>query len=268
MAVKDSFADVYGAPNPAPYYRSYVATRLSIVEYAAALARTVVDLKLADGPVVDLGSGYGALGVLLRTNLDIEGTYATYLGGREPTLPGRVDYVPAIVGVDRSTPALLAAERARFVDRGVTMDLNSPQFDGPEFGPDAFVVCTAVLGYVRPEALRRALDALRPRLAIVTCVTWLASEFSQAFQGRGYEIVKLNRLPLFQRWATTGERSRMATALIEGAHRAECFLLSPGPLPSDALGEQVERVRARRAASAWLAAGRPGGCELLEGPRA
>lgn len=261
MAEKESFADAYEAPDPAAYYRGYAPARLSIVEYAAALAGAAVELGVAGGPVVDMGCGYGTLGLLLRTDLDIHAAYSAYLDGHDPVVAPGSEKAFDIVGVDRSAPALQAARGAGFIDRGKSMDLNAPSFHVPEYGLDSIAVCTAVLGYVHPEALRATLDALRPKLTIVTCVTWLMPTFMQAF-GRRYTIAKLNRRPLFQRWATAGEERRMAGALIEGAHRAECLLLSGEPLPTEALAQALERVRSRRADDSWLAAGRPDGCEL------
>ncbi len=261
MAKKESFADAYSGPDPASYYRRYAPTRLSIVEYAAALVRKAIDLGAASGPVIDLGCGYGTLGLLLRTELDLHSAYMAYLDGQSPVAPANAERSPAIVGVDRSEAAVLAAKDARFIDTGRTTDLNAPDLRDSEYGQDALVACTAVLGYVRPAALRSALDALRPRLAIVTCVTWLMPEFRRAFRD-GYTVTKLNRVPLFQRWATPGEEDRMAGALIEGAHRAECLLLDGDPSCAAAMAQELDRVRARRATDAWLAAGRPGGCEL------
>lgn len=262
MAKKESFADVYCASSPVPYYQRYAPTRLSIVEYAAVLVGAINDLGLADGPVVDLGCGYGTLGVLLRTGLDIEGTYSTYLDARDVRVPAEPSPIPTVVGIDQSASALSAALSAGLIDKAVTMDLNSPRFRPSEFGSQAVAVCTAVLGYVRPSALLATLSAIRPRFAIVTCVTWLASEFVRTFRGQDLTIAKLNRRPLFQRWATPNEESHMAEVLIDSAHRAECFLLSTDPIPVNLLGERIETLRAVRGESAWLAAGRRAGCEL------
>jgi SAM-dependent methyltransferase len=262
MAKKESFTDAYQAADPIHYYSRYAPTRLSIAEYVAALIREIVELGLASGPVVDLGCGYGTLGALLRANLDVEGVYASYLAGRRLRLPERTSYEPTIIGVDRSAAALKAAKLDRLIDDGRAMDLNSTDFEATGFGADAIAVCTAVLGYVQPATLMEAIAAMRPRLAIVTCVTWLAAEFEEASHRQPYAVVQLNRRPLFQRWATAVEESQMPEALIEGAHRADCFLLSSQPVPVNRLAETVEELRARRAASTWLAAGRASGCEL------
>jgi SAM-dependent methyltransferase len=263
MGEKESFAEVYEATEAGSYYRAYAPTRLSIVEYAATLVRTAVDLG-CDGPVLDLGCGYGTLGLLLRTELGISEAYGEYLAGRAPRAPNG-PHVPTIVGFDRSATAPAAALRDGLLDRFEVIDLNALPPGTSEHGADAIVVCTAVLGYVHPRALRAVLDRLRPRIAIVTCVTWLMPEFLEAL-GEECTVAKLNRLPLFQRWATPGEELRMPNALVEGAHRAECFLLSREPLPVASFRAELERVRRQRADDRWLAAGRSGGCEL-PGPR-
>jgi SAM-dependent methyltransferase len=262
MAVKEPFDAAYTAQSPIPYYRGYAATRLSVVEYPATLVRAALELGVAEGPVVDLGCGYGTLGVLLRTGMNIEEVFSRYLTGDMPQLPSTEGYSPRIVGVDRSRPALLAAQDAGFLDESLALDLNTRSLDLGGHGRDAIAVCCAVLGYVRPAALRVALDALRPRLAIVTCVTWLLAEFRRAFTASDYALTSLSEVPLFQRWATTGEELRMPETLIQGAHRAHCFALSTDAVPAAVFADRVERLRARRADSAWLAAGRREGCEL------
>lgn len=262
MAAKEPFDDTYTAQDPLPYYESYAATRLSIVEYPATLVRAMVDLGIARGPVVDLGCGYGTLGVLLRTGLDIEGVYSAYLGGDAPHLPERLDYSPHIIGVDKSLAALLAAQKAGFVSEGIALDLDASPLDIPDYGRDVIASCCAVLGYVQPVALRIALDTLRPRVAIITCVTWLVAELCQAFAGSDYEMTRLSDVPIFQRWATSGEELRMPDALIQEAHRAHCFVLSTDVVPATVLKERVECLRAQRAGNTWLAAGRSQGCEL------
>jgi len=264
MRAKESFADVYNAPTPIPYYRGYAATRLSIVEYGAALVDAALDADLADGPVIDLACGYGTLGALLRTPLGIEGIYASYLQGRELRVQAARGGRPRIIGVDSSAEALSAALGAGLIDEGLELDLNSPPATLPGYGEGSIAVCCAALGYVQPRHLAALLEAIRPRLAIVTCVTWLKGEFLRAFDGGGYRAIQLNRRPLFQRWATAGEEARMTPHLIDGAHRSDCFALSMKEPPLDRLRDRLAAVRASRAKSRWLAAGRAGGCELTE----
>lgn len=262
MAKKESFSDAYESGDPRLYYRRYAPTRLSVAEYPAALVRRIAELGIARGPVIDLGCGYGTLGALLRTDLDIEAVYASYLAGSELRLPLDKSYTPSIIGIDRAGAALAAARRAHLVDGAYQLDLNSPELGNCDFGAEAIAVCTAALGYVRPAALMRAIVKMRPRLAVVTCVTWLAEEFGRAAREQPYPVMRLNRQPLFQRWATAEETAQMGDALIAGAHRADCFLIGEETAFATALAETVERLQAERGASAWLAAGRRDGCEL------
>lgn len=262
MKAKESFLQAYRAPTPTPYYREYAPTRLSIAEYGAALTLTAVDLGIADGPVVDIGCGYGTLGALLRTECDIEEVYASYLEGRKLAVPATPRGPSHIVGIDVAPEPLEAALRERLIDEAIQLDLNQPPTTRAYPWQDAIAVCCAVLGYVQPRHLAAFLHVARPRLAIITCVTWLQAEFLRAFRGHDYRVVKLNRQPLFQRWATVGEEARMEEDLIEGAHRSDCFALSMKPIPLKGLQRQLETVRAARASNRWLAAGRPGGCEL------
>ena len=263
MAFKERFSATYACVDPIPYYRAYAATRLSIVEYPAALVRTARELDLARGPVVDLGCGYGTLGALLRTGRDIEGVYAAYMEGEVLRCSPDRAHDPVITGVDQSRPALDAARHARLIDSGLERDLNGRQTFPAALGENSIVSCCAVLGYVRPQALRVAIEQIRPRIAFVTCVTWIGAEFRGVFRKSPYTITKINRLPLFQRWATPREGRQMPAALINGAHRADAYLLSLGEVSLEPLVQQVEATRARRAASHWLAANSPyGSCEL------
>lgn len=263
MAFKEKFAATYSYSDPIPYYRAYAATRLSIVEYPAALVRTARELDLAAGPVVDLGCGYGTLGALLRTGLEIEDIYAAYLEGEVLRCSPDRAYEPAITGVDQSRPALAAAQDAKFIDCGLARDLNERGTFPVALSKDSIVACCAVLGYVRPQALRSAIEQIRPRIAFVTCVTWIGAEFRGVFMESAYTITQVNTLPLFQRWATSREERQMPTALISGAHRADCYVLSRGEMPLGPFVEQVEATRARRAVSQWFAADRSdASCEL------
>jgi hypothetical protein len=265
MAAKEPFESAYAAPDATTYYRAYAATRLSIVEYCAELVRAANELNLTAGPVVDLGCGYGTLGTLLRGSLGVEGVYSAHLGADPPEASNLRGRGPVIVGVDRSPAALRCAEHSHSIDRSIELDFDAQPEQIGNHGPEAIATCSAVLGYVRPVALRAALDVLRPRLAFITCVTWLVAELRDAFQDSECSVEQLNTVPLFQRWATAGEEARMPGALLEGAHRADCFLLSRGTAPTDVMADRVEQLRERRSGSLWLGAGRPGGCELTPG---
>jgi hypothetical protein len=253
MSAKEDFETAYLKPDPFAYYQAYAPTRLSIVEYPAALVRAARSFGLADGPVIDMGCGYGTLGALLRTERDIEAVYKAYLAGE---VVESETAKPEIVGVDHSPQALASAERSGLIDDGLALDLNSgpPEFPGNMNLEGSIGVCCAVLGYVQPRALRAAFDLIRPRIAFVTCVTWLADEFCDAFVGSLFNVTEISRAPLFQRWATPGEKVRMPGALVQDAHRANCYVLSRGHPPIDVLTDCVEDLRRRRAASTWLAA--------------
>lgn len=258
--MKTSFEDVYYQTDPFPYYARYSETRLSIVEYPAALLRHCLENGFIEGPIFDFGCSYGTLGALLRTDLGIEGLYHLYEAGRLPEACHRPG--PLIVGIDRSRSALASARRSCFVDMGIAMDLNAPGFWAWNSG--GAISCSALLGYVGPLGFRTCVDRLAPATAFVTCVTWVADAFLQAMEGSRYRLMRLNQLPVFQRWATEAELRLMPDCLIEKAHRADVFVLSRGPLPENDLGEVVESVRRRRASSAWLAMGHVGGCELTD----
>lgn len=263
MAAKESYDDVYRPDHPTPYYCRYAATRLSVVEYPAALLRLALRLGLFSGPILDLGCGYGALGYLIRTGRDIESLYRRHLS--EEGVHGdplEIDRQREIIGVDRSLGPLQFASNAALVDRAIQMDLNAHAFCPTKIGRECAVSCSALLGYVYPSSLRTVLDILRPSIAFVTCVSWLSQEFHAAFEDCDFEVIKLSGPPVFQRWATESELTDMPDALIAGAHRADCYAISGRSLPERKLRECVEIERARRAKSTWLGAGRPGGCEL------
>jgi SAM-dependent methyltransferase len=257
MAVKADFDAVYAESQPFAYYRAYSPTRLSIVEYLAALVQASRRAGLAAGPVIDVGCGYGTLGALLRTDFTMEQVYELYTAGNAITVNPVTGHAPVVVGVDQSYRAILSAEAEGLIDRSLRVDLNEePELLTNLCAEDGIVVCCAVLGYVRPEALLVALDALRPRLAFVTCVTWLAAEFCDMFAASSLSFTQVSRRPLFQRWATPGEEVEMPAALMQGAHRANCYVLSNGSVPMSMLVKCVEDLRAIRATNAWLAAGR------------
>lgn len=178
MAAKESFEDTYSEAEPTCYYSRYADTRLSVVEYIADLVRLAVEQGLTRGPVVDIGCGYGTLGALLRSGLDVEGVYRAYLSGEGLALPRDATHSPRIRGVDRSRQALSAAKRSGLIDQSIRMDLSNPAF-APL--PGSVVTCSAVLGYVHPTAIRIAIEQLHAPIAIVTCVTWLMREFDEAF---------------------------------------------------------------------------------------
>jgi SAM-dependent methyltransferase len=261
MKAKEGFGWAYEAPEAVTYYRAYEATRLSVVEYPAALTRTVIAAGLTKGPVVDLGCGYGTLGILLRTDLDIEAIFRAYLRGGFPRARSGS---PTIVGVDRSWSALRVAEESGAIDRGLLADLNFPSPHLTRAGDEAIVICTAVLGYLRPQGLRRVLDLLRPRIALLTAVTWLLADLRDAFAGSDFRLTQLTEVPVFQRWASDGEKQRMPAALVQGAHRAHCFAAHRAPIPVTQLKDRIEDLRLLRSSNQWLAAGRSG-CELIPG---
>jgi hypothetical protein len=268
MAAKESFDAAYAGPTAAPYYRLYEPTRLSIVEYAAGLVRFLYKDKgnedqQSSEQIIDLGCAFGTMGMLLRSGLRLEQIYRSYIDGEQRLPAADIDFSPSILGVDSSRPAIAEALRLRTIDSGVVCDLNAVGALAGQRSSEAIAVCTAVLGYVTPAALSDVVARVMPRAAVVTCVTWLCDELDAAFTDSPYMLCQLTETPVFQRWATPGEETKMSGALVAGAHRAHCFVLSTDPdrLPTAELASVVEALRYRRGLDPWLAAGRSS-CEL------
>jgi hypothetical protein len=194
----------------------------------------------------------------------LEQIFRAYIDGEEPRLGQDIDFSPGIFGVDSSRPAIVAAVRSRTIDSGITCDLNATDALAGRRSSEAIAVCTAVLGYVTPEALSKVVAQVMPRAVVVTCVTWLCEALGVAFADSPYTLCRLTESPVFQRWATPGENAKMPDALLSGAHRAHCFVLGTDPdrLPKAELRSAVEALRDRRALDPWLAAGRSS-CELV-----
>lgn len=177
---KASFDDIYDAPDPGPYFSTLRPLDYRIPHFAQpVIRRLVAELRRVLGrekiAVLDLCSGYGVNGALLRHDADLDDLYRFYADdvSRSPEAARaaldplrREDHALRIIGQDVAGRALAYAKGAGFVDAALqanleTDDLTAAQAE--QIREADLVTITGGLSYIGKATLARILGALRRR---------------------------------------------------------------------------------------------------------
>lgn len=174
---KASFAEVYDAPTPQPYFTSLRPLDYRTPMHAQPVIRRILALlRRMHGrrpQVLDLCSGYGVNGALLKHGIGFGELYRRYAdprrtpsaeADRAALAPRRRADAPRVIGQDVATRALAYAEAVGFLDASIAADLESRPLSPDEarlLAETDLVTITGGLSYIGAATLSRALAPMR-----------------------------------------------------------------------------------------------------------
>lgn len=180
-SAKTSFSRIYDAPDPTPYFSALKPLDYRTPHHAQPVIRRAVDRlrrirRRAELRVLDLCSGYGVNGALLKHDIALEDLYQRFDGhdgAASPTADRRAlaplrrrDGAVQVIGQDVAGRALDYGEAAGFLDESLCADLERAALTPRQAGMIAdvdLVTITGGLSYVGRRTLARVLGAMRRR---------------------------------------------------------------------------------------------------------
>lgn len=174
---KASFTDIYNAPHPGPYFSTLKPLDYRIPQFAQpVIRRLVAGLRSLRGrrriTVLDLCSGYGVNGALMKHDISLDDLYRLYDGSKARTAQAdrnalrsrRIDDEGLrVIGQDVAGRALAYAKAAGFLDE--TLHVNLEERDLTEAQEDLLaetdlITITGGLSYIGEATLQRVFGAL------------------------------------------------------------------------------------------------------------
>ena len=174
---KASFDNIYNAPDPGPYFSTLRPLDYRTPQFAQpVIRRTISELRRSRGrdriTVLDLCSGYGVNGALMKYDISLDDLYRIYAAGAKRTANEdraalatrrRGDDQLQVIGQDVAGRALCYAKEAGFVDETLLANLETD--DLTEVQEDLIantdlVTITGGLSYVGEATLIRVFSAL------------------------------------------------------------------------------------------------------------
>ena len=234
---KDDFDRVYDLDDPRPYYQGLRPSDYRMPEYVAAWLRARRDVVAAargrSGPLrlLDFGCGFGAIGALLRHEIDMPDLYRHYAGAWRPA-EGRANWEPdraafaarrrqdsgfEIGGLDLAANALDYARHLGFIDRAFAEDVvthpPSPALERYLAGVDIVIESGAIGPFLAGavEHLLRAVPSRSPSWFLYCPrpdVDWVPLD--ALWEEAGYETAVCMRAPApYRKPLSDGERDQI-----------------------------------------------------------
>lgn len=258
---KADFADIYGSPDPRPYYRRLGALEYQVPHHGQRVFREVLQaLDTTPATVVDLCCSYGVNAALLKHDLTLDDLYGRYcssavadLATGELAAADRDFYAehrrrdaPQVVGVDAAAPAVEYAVEVGLLGVGAAEDLEQrePSHRLAEAVGDAeLITVTGGVGYITEQTVARLIDCTsadrRPWFAALCLRTVSYDGVADALAQRGLVTEQLADVTFPQRrFADEKERDYALRELAargldpagkesEGAYHANVYLSRP-----------------------------------------
>jgi SAM-dependent methyltransferase len=223
---KQSFDDVYTAPDPRPYFHTLRDVDYQMPQVAKPYFAKLVG-ELGASTVLDVGCSYGVNAALVRCDTTMDELYDHYAGAAGLDRAALVeldrarvrDRSVAFIGLDVSGPALAYATDAGFLDDAVSADLEDAD-PTPEqtavLARAELVVSTGCIGYVTEKTIARLADlpgGHRPAMAHFVLRMFSYEPVADALAALGYETVGEPGLFKQRRFASPQEQEQILDAM-------------------------------------------------------
>lgn len=178
MRGKKDFTAIYSADLPDDYFSTLSPYDYRAPDCAVPYIQRMNEWLQANRPddeltIVDVGSSYGFLAMILRTRRSFS-ELAAGLIDRRPDGGLFEEYIEMdrehfachpppysrMIGIDISESALSYGTSVGLLDRKIVVDLDREDIAPLISSGPAVLICTGTLGYIGPEGLRRLISAI------------------------------------------------------------------------------------------------------------
>lgn len=231
---KARFEEIYDAPDPRAYFASLRPLDYRTPDHSRPVIRRALAeirrLRAKRRPtVLDLCSGYGVNGALLKFELGLDDLYRHYALKSGPAAPEtdrrrfaarrRTGDPARVIGQDVAGRALAYAEGAGFIDAALHIDLESKPL-APEqarlIADSDLITITGGLSYIGAATLRFVLGALRrpPWVLYFPLRGTDVAALESVLDAAGLVCERWHRPIAHRRFANARERRETRSALI------------------------------------------------------